>query len=173
MDVTSSFSASIQLNSTSLTSSIQSVDKDGDNDGSGSQGGITQGSSAQNVSSSATNVQISGVGKARHGHHHHGPFNAQSFASKLDTSGLSADQQQTLSSVLSKYDGTQMNKDKMSQLVSDLKTAGLDVTKLFDNFQKPGQQVAGSAQNGSTGNVQSSNDPDNDGDQHTSVSTFA
>lgn len=171
MDVTSSFSASIQVNQyTSSTSSTQGVDKDGDNDG--SRSGITQGSSAPNVSSPAANVQISGAGKARHGHHH-GLFNAQSFASKLDTSGLSADQQQTLSSVLSKYDGTQMTKDKMSQLVSDLQSAGLDTIKLFDNFPKPGQQVAGSPQNGSTGNVQGSNDPDKDGDQHTSVSTFA
>lgn len=129
---------------TSSPSSTQGVDHDGDNDGSGS----AQSANSQDGTSISinVNVQISNAGQVQHAHHHghHGPFNADPFMSKLDTSGLSSDQQQTLKDILSKYDGKKMDKSTMQNLVSDLKNAGFDVQKLFDKFQhRDNQQVSG------------------------------
>ena len=136
-----------QYLSTSPISAARGIDADGDSSGNGN--GNSQGTNSQSSASPAAyTVQISGAGKAKHARHHsQGTFNAQSFVKKLDTSGLTVDQQKTLQTILSKYNGSQMNGDKMSQLVSDIKNAGMDTQKLFNNIQIPEIQQAGNTQN--------------------------
>lgn len=139
-----------QYLSTSPISAARGLDSDSDS----SSNAGSQGSNTKSATSPAFFSQISGAGKAKHAHahHSHGTFNAQNFTNSLDTSGLTSDQQKTLQTVLSKYNGTQMNGDKMNQLVTDLKNAGLNTQMLFDNFQVTGvQQAGGNIQNLSNG----------------------
>jgi len=156
MDVNSLGNNPINLQQLASNQSNGAKDADGDKDNS-KPGEVEKGSAGQSTTSNfaftvsfSVQAQQNGQTQGTQGGHHHHTFNAEHFFSKLDTANLTDQQKQQLKDILAKYDGSQGGKGTLQQIANDLKNAGFDVQKLFDNFRQQGQTNPGGQPNFST-----------------------